>query len=66
MQKCYTKAGGDKMQCDNRFCVYWSLKECTLDEVELDIQGNCLDCIYVDIDENLLIKKRYEMLKRFE
>lgn len=50
------------MQCGNAFCVYWHKDECSLDEISLDVQGNCECCIYVDIDERLLERKRKRFL----
>ncbi|MBR6562352.1 MAG: hypothetical protein IKK70_00240 [Clostridia bacterium] len=52
------------MRCDNLFCVYWTEEGCTLDEISLDISGCCECCIYVDIDESTLRKKREEQLRR--
>lgn len=52
------------MECENLFCVYWSNNKCILDEISLDIQGNCMSCIYVEIDKNIMQKSREEFLKR--
>ena len=47
------------MICENLFCIYWSKENrCRLDEIELDIQGSCSSCIYVDIDESTLSDMR--------
>lgn len=44
-----------KIMCENEFCVYQNYNNtCILDDIHLDIQGNCQDCIYVNIDYNLL------------
>ena len=43
-----------KLHCENTFCIYETQNECMLDEINLDIQGNCLDCIYVNIDYETL------------
>ena len=50
------------MLCENLFCIYWEAEKCILDEISLDIQGNCESCIYVDIDPNLLQKERKKLL----
>lgn len=50
------------MQCENAFCVYWYQGECSLREISLDIQGSCECCIYVDIDERILDRKRKRFL----
>ena len=51
------------MKCENLFCIYNDKDECILDTVELDIQGKCLDCIYVEIEEDYLRSKKKEQLK---
>ncbi len=50
------------MLCENLFCIYYSDGVCRLNEIELDIQGNCKYCIYVKISEKELQKKRDELL----
>ena len=39
------------MMCENLFCIYWENGECVLDEVTLDCQGKCNECIYIKLDE---------------
>ena len=47
------------MRCENIFCIYWSKENiCILDETELDINGTCTNCIYVDLDEYMLLHIR--------
>ena len=53
---------GGYMKCENYFCVYWSGGKCVLQEISLDIQGNCQNCIYVKIDKKSLEKSRQEFL----
>ncbi len=50
------------MKCENVFCVYWYNNECDLREISLDIQGNCQECIYVNISESTLQKQRQNFL----
>ncbi len=52
------------MKCENKFCIYFSDNECILEEVELDIQGSCTKCIYINLSEKELIIKRNEFLNR--
>ena len=53
------------VRCENIFCIYWANNEkCVLDEIELDIQGRCNSCIYVDIDDGVIMKSREKQLKR--
>lgn len=56
--------GGIFLRCKNSFCIYWKDKNCILDEISLDIQGQCEDCIYIDLDEKILEEKRNEKLKQ--
>ncbi len=42
------------MNCENCFCIYQYSGVCRLDRIELDIQGKCTSCIYLDIDEQAL------------
>ena len=39
------------MNCENYFCIYQNKGVCLLDSIELDIQWQCKECIYLDIDE---------------
>ena len=52
------------MLCENRFCVYCSEDKCRLDEVELDAQGSCKCCVYIEMTEMELQKKRDKVLLR--
>ena len=54
------------MICENKFCIYQEDEKCLLDEVRADIMGACTDCIYIDISDEELRKRKKEMLKRFE
>ncbi len=42
------------MDCDNVFCIYCEKGKCVLEKISLDIQGNCQDCVYVEIENSLL------------
>lgn len=44
------------MKCENYFCIYENNRLCLLDSVELDILGQCNECIYINI-ENEKLKK---------
>ena len=58
------------MLCENCFCLYYEDEKCILEEIELDICGNCKSCIYIDITEKELAKtdardrKTIEKIKR--
>lgn len=54
------------MECGNYFCIYWSDRHCVLTEISLDIQGQCEDCIYVEIEEEILERHRQKILDCYE
>ena len=54
------------MQCDNHFCIYWCHGNCLLDDISIDIQGSCQDCIYVSITEDFLELEREKIRSRYE
>ena len=41
------------MKCENYFCIYQSDDECTIDEIHLDIIGQCTDCLYANIEKSI-------------
>ena len=54
------------MQCENDFCIYWASGNCILEEVSLNGQGVCQECILVEIAENVLKAKRKKLLLRYQ
>ena len=54
------------MKCENRFCIYHSKGECTLDRIEIDGRGMCAECIYPDIDEGILEQAKTNLLKFYD
>ena len=54
------------MLCKNVFCIYWEEDNCILGETSLDIQGNCENCIYVEIEDSRLEVMRKTLLKKIE
>ena len=52
-----------KMKCENYLCIYEENGICLLSDIELDIQGQCKSCIYVDLTNNELgaLKKAERM-----
>lgn len=42
------------MKCENYFCIYEKDGTCVLDSIEIDIQGSCKECMYIDVDEGKL------------
>lgn len=54
------------MQCENVFCIYWKDNVCALKDIQLDIGGSCVSCIYVDIEEKTLSSLRMNKTKELE
>lgn len=52
------------MKCENEFCIYQEKGSCVLDDINLDILGQCTECIYVDIPESQLENFKKEHRKR--
>lgn len=53
---------GDIMLCENFLCVYEKDGECILDEIKIDISGQCACCIYPNIDSDTLKNYKNETL----
>lgn len=51
------------MMCENKFCLYWDNNTCVLNEVSLDIQGSCTNCIYISFEEAELNERRHSQLE---
>ncbi|MBQ3183270.1 MAG: hypothetical protein IJB57_06350 [Clostridia bacterium] len=54
------------MICENVFCIYNKDEGCIVEEIELDIQGKCTSCEYVDVDDEYLKRKKKEALEGYE
>ena len=44
------------MKCENYLCIYEKSGDCLLKSIELDIMGQCKECIYISIEEENLDK----------
>ena len=53
------------MKCENIFCVYQKNDECILDEIELDILGQCRECIYIDLPDDIINEQKTKKLLLF-
>lgn len=53
------------MKCENEFCVYQENSECILKEISLDIMGQCMDCIYVNIDEQTISNAKQKFRDKY-
>lgn len=51
------------LSCENEFCIYQKQGTCILESVQLDIQGNCIDCIYINVEEDTLNNLKEKLLK---
>ena len=51
-----------ELSCDNEFCIYQKQGTCILEKVELDIQGNCVDCICISLKEDDLNNLKEKLL----
>ncbi|WP_325214269.1 hypothetical protein [Oscillibacter sp.] len=51
-----------RVTCGNQFCIYWSDDACTLERIDLDDQGGCIDCMPIKLSEEFLARKRKELL----
>ena len=55
------------MNCENILCVYEKDGHCILDEIELDIHGQCKECIYVELNlKELDTQKAIQLIQLFE
>lgn len=52
--------------CENSYCIYFDDRHCILERIDLNGQGSCNDCIYVNIEEKLLAEKRKALLERYQ
>lgn len=52
------------MNCENCFCIYYENGQCLLENISLNILGMCENCVYINIDEEILHKEREKGLAR--
>lgn len=52
-----------QLSCENEFCIYQKQGICILESVQLDIQGNCVDCIYINVEKDTLNSLKEKILK---
>ena len=55
-----------KVKCENSFCIYQSKGKCMLDKVSINSFGMCTECIYPDIDKEILNQAKQKLLKNYE
>ncbi len=54
------------MNCENHFCIYQENNECLLKEISLDVCGNCTECIYIELEPDVLSRLKTETRERIE
>ena len=52
--------------CENEFCLYQKQGACVLERVQLDIQGNCADCVYINIEKDTLKSLKEKLLRQLQ
>jgi len=54
------------LSCENEFCIYQKQGACILESIQLDIQGNCVDCVYINVEENDLNNLKKKLLRNLQ
>ena len=54
------------LSCENEFCIYQKQGNCILENVHLDIQGNCIECIYINVEQDILNNLKKKLLRELE
>ena len=47
-------------------CIYQKDGECELEEISIDVSGMCQDCIYPNIDEELIKTLKEYTIKKMD
>ncbi|MBE6814390.1 MAG: hypothetical protein E7522_02955 [Ruminococcaceae bacterium] len=51
------------MRCENKFCIYNFKNACVCGETEIDYNGTCKKCEYININDEELEKIKAESFK---
>ena len=54
-----------EIHCGNIFCIYWENDACLLDGLDLDIQGNCMNCLLIEFPDEVLDRERKRTLSQY-
>lgn len=54
------------LTCENEFCIYQKQGVCILNSVQLDMQGTCTDCIYINVEKDALNNLKEKLLKELQ
>ena len=52
------------ISCENEFCIYQKEGTCILENIRLDTQGNCTECICVNMEEVALTTLKEKLLRQ--
>ena len=55
-----------QLSCQNEFCIYQKQGTCILDRIELDMRGNCVDCIWLNIGKETVDDLKDKLLTELE
>ncbi len=53
------------MNCSNKLCVYCDGQNCELEEISIGTLGICEEFILVDIEDEILDKKKKSIIERW-
>ena len=54
------------MNCENILCIYQSNNKCILDSISVDSLGMCTECIYPNIDQEILDHAKITLLRQYK
>ena len=52
------------ISCENEFCIYQKEGTCILENIRLDTQDNCTECICVNMEEVALTTLKEKLLRQ--
>lgn len=48
------------MECENKACIYWNDRQCSLEEVSIDYRGRCSECVILEEEDiKILFEREY-------
>ena len=54
------------MNCENTFCIYQAYGSCTLEIISINNLGMCEECIYPEIEKDVLEQAKINLLEKYE
>ncbi len=54
------------MNCENTFCIYQAYGSCTLEIININNLGMCEECIYPEIEKDILEQAKINLLEKYE